>query len=387
MSNGATPGVWRRGGVVGSNPGNPLNATRDPPSHGRGRGGPSSRARGVGVGRGGFPSSNQSISSHGLSTARASIGRKVDPMELLQSPSRGLNGQVEGVDSLQDPSTQEKFYEWIRAKISKFDTTWNSPISATERPRPHLSPKAQQELGIILLDLRKLREGLTCLRRDDPFALKGRSGSVRIKFWGSWLKLLTALASFLSVRNLSPCLASRIELVRRRDVYYTSLHLLFILSSTKTSPTNLSLASQSVSDGTTAPDHLAFWETWQSLDPSVQHSPSIKSVRFLSGLLLRGDYVRFGKLVSSSRRTSSNLSSKSPVALWDPLQLLLVERFIPFVRTKAWERVSKSYKLKSDLEDWEWLSKVLLFELDGEGGEVGKERCRKWVEEYARVRG
>ncbi|SCZ89268.1 BZ3500_MvSof-1268-A1-R1_Chr9g10350 [Microbotryum saponariae] len=380
MSNGgAVPGVWRRaGGVTGSSTSNAPTHHHPAPSHGRGSGrGGAATARASGAARGAY---SASISSQGFTTARASIGRKVDPMELLQSPSRGLNGQADGVESLQDPSTQENFYDWIRAKIGKFDTTWDAGTSSSGNSKPpHLSPKAQQELGIILLDLRKLREGLTCLRRNDAFALKGMFpidkfdlGTLPLRFH----------FRFLSVRNLGPPLPSRIQLVRRRHIYYTSLHLLFLLSSTKTSPTNPSLASQSVSDGRTAPDHLTFWTTWQSLEPQVRRSPWVQGVRQLSGLLLRGDYIGFGRILSSSIQGPSEHPSKT---VWDPLQLVLIERFVPFVRTKAWERMSKSYKLKSDLEDWGWLSKVLLFDLEGaEGGQDGKEWCRKWVEDFTR---
>ncbi|SGY14349.1 BQ5605_C010g06150 [Microbotryum silenes-dioicae] len=385
MSNGgAVPGVWRRGGgVSGSSTSNAPTRHHHAPSNSRasGRTG-AATARASGAARGAYSASHQAISSQGFTTARASIGRKLDPMELLQSPSRGLNGQADGVESLQDSSTQENFYDWIRAKIGHFETTWDAGTSFSRNSKPtHLSPKAQQELAIILLDLRKLREGLTCLRRDDAFALKGMFPID--KFDQETLPLRFNFRC-LSVRNLGPPLPSRIQLVRRRHIYYTSLHLLFLLSSTKTSPTNPSLASQSVSDGKTAPDLPTFWATWEGLEPQVRRSPWVQSVRQLSSLLLRGDYIRFERILSSSVQAPSKYPSTT---VWDPLQLVLIERFVPFVRTKAWERMSKSYKLKSDLEDWGWLSKVLLFDLEGgEGRQDGKERCRKWVEEFVRGR-
>ncbi|KDE04145.1 hypothetical protein MVLG_05436 [Microbotryum lychnidis-dioicae p1A1 Lamole] len=418
MSNGgAVSGVWRRGGgVSGSSTSNAPTRHHHAPSNSRasGRTG-AATARASGAARGAYSASHQAISNQGFTTARASIGRRLDPMELLQSPSRGLNGQADGVESLQDSSTQENFYDWIRAKIGHFETTWDVGTSFSRNSKPtHLSPKAQQELAIILLDLRKLREGLTCLRRDDAFALKVYETSVLLSLRGSnWSVVGTCLPSLvsmlsqpqhqpkltspdslpLSTLSLSetpppppPSISTPLPLLLFPTLkrYYTSLHLLFLLSSTKTSPTNPSLASQSVSDGKTAPDLPTFWATWEGLEPQVRRSPWVQSVRQLSSLLLRGDYIRFERILSSSVQAPSKYPSTT---VWDPLQLVLIERFVPFVRTKAWERMSKSYKLKSDLEDWGWLSKVLLFDLEGgEGRQDGKERCRKWVEEFVRGR-
>ncbi|BGP48857.1 hypothetical protein JCM10450v2_004734 [Rhodotorula kratochvilovae] len=96
--------------------------------------------------------------------ARRDLGRKPAELDLLLSPSRGLLGGDEDEVSLRNPEVQERFREHIANKLARWADA--HPAGARDEARK----RHMEELGIILLDFRKLREGITSIRRVDAFA-------------------------------------------------------------------------------------------------------------------------------------------------------------------------------------------------------------------------
>lgn len=103
------------------------------------------------------------ISKEGLRRARHDIGRRPDQFEMLLSPSRGVQDDE---SSLRNPQVQEQFRAHLRTKMQ----TWAAG--------PRRRASTQEELGTILLDFRKLREGVTSSRRIDGFACEVYEASV-----------------------------------------------------------------------------------------------------------------------------------------------------------------------------------------------------------------
>ncbi|GAA6010409.1 hypothetical protein JCM11491_006309 [Sporobolomyces phaffii] len=132
--------------------------------------------------------------------ARKDLGgaRKHDEFDLLLSPSRGIAD--DDPTSLKNPAIQERFRDHIADKLRKWAQTHSRPTRDVDLKRKN------EELGIILLDLRKLREGIHSIRRVDTFACEVYESSVLLSLVASnQAQLLSSLPHLVTV--IHPALA------------------------------------------------------------------------------------------------------------------------------------------------------------------------------------
>ncbi|GAA5977979.1 hypothetical protein JCM11641_004346 [Rhodosporidiobolus odoratus] len=335
--------------------------------------------------------------------ARKDIGRKPSEMDMLLSPSRGLQGGDEDVVSLRSPEVQQRFRQHIDGKLRKWATAhFVKAISLEQRTR------RDEEMGIILLDLRKLREGITSIRRVDQFACEVYEASVLLSLFASNTPqlasslpplvlnlhsatrsataearpepLATALSS-LSISSSSP--ATRTD--SATIAFYLTLHLLHShLMPAYASPSNTStlsgvaisapplstflpslfsrLRAAHLPQPTFAPTHLG---SYTHVDLSI---------RFLLALcsaLVRNSYSSLARLLASipipPPAVNAHATALHLPPSFSPLAALL-RSFVPTMRARAWATVERAYRFPPDQAGW--LADGLLFSLEAEADQT-----------------
>ncbi|GAA5925526.1 hypothetical protein JCM1841_006357 [Sporobolomyces salmonicolor] len=355
-------------------------------------------------------------------------GKQPTEMDMLLSPSRGL-GTDDGDEtdaSLRNPQVQERFREHVADKLRRWRTAYPSfALDADRRKR------CDEELGIILLDLRKLREGITSIRRIDSFACEVYEASVLLSLFASNYAQLSSSLPHL-VLNLHPTfitssasistapapapgnsgsanpasLTSSLAALslsnpsRQLDTaptraFYLTLHLLHShllpaftsASSALTAfpseaspshpplstflPTLLSLLLVSH-----LPSPISLQPRPQSTTP--QHpSPYIAFLLSLYTFLLRNDYLSLSRLLSPSVLPSppppvlAHLTSLGlSSASFNPLQALLHSSVPQLRRARFWPVIEKAYRFPPDQTTW--LAGPLLFRFEVEAEEGGR---------------
>ncbi|KAI5477914.1 hypothetical protein MNV49_005807 [Pseudohyphozyma bogoriensis] len=302
-------------------------------------------------------------------------------MEMLASPSRGLDEDES--QSLKNPAIQAQFRAHIDAKLVSFHKTF--PEGSVN------SQKRKDELSIILLDLRKLREGCTAVRRVDAFTAEVYETSILYSISGeNWPQLAAclphlvleiypailatshstatpsqssaptteALTSTLSTLSL---FSSPFSPTTSTHAYYFSLYLLYL---------TLHLS-----------DLSAYHATLPLLQPPQPTHPALIFSHRVYTALLTGNYVALSKLLYPASSNSTpyvptptpyRTPSSSPSSPPDDFQLSLILPSLPRVREKAWSTLEKSYKVARDFENLEFMARMLLFEDGVKGREETK---------------
>ncbi|GAA5952806.1 hypothetical protein JCM3765_002970 [Sporobolomyces pararoseus] len=353
--------------------------------------------------------SSQSINRDGLRMARKDLGgkREQDEFNLLLSPSRGV--AEDDPTSLKNPAIQERFRNHISEKLKRWSQT--HPIGALS---PDLK-RRNEELGIILLDLRKLREGIHSIRRIDGFACEVYEASVLLSLLASnQAQLLSSLPHLVTVihpalarddittslsalsvsSNPGKACSAPSQAVRSfyLTLYLLHSHLLPAFTTSSALPT-----SSAPSTTTSNPPLSTFLPTAFSLlslsslpqPPTLRPSTASSSTTALKSTL--NPYITFLlqlhlALIHSSLSTVSKLFSPlppppSPISAHfdslvssssslkeslapNPLALMLKES-IPQLRERFYKSViEKAFRFPPD--PTEWLSEWLLFDFEVE---------------------
>ncbi|KAL8292371.1 hypothetical protein RQP46_001837 [Phenoliferia psychrophenolica] len=313
-----------------------------------GTGSTGSRGGGGSLGRG-QPSS--SISSSGFRMARGEVGRKPSEMEMLASPSRGDGGS--DAASLKDPKVQARFRAHISDKLVKFHAAF--PDRSPEGVAIPSSTKRREELSIILLDFRKLREGLTAIRRVDGFTAEVYETSVRYAIAAeNWSQLAACLPHLLSTALSSLTLAS--PLPPRPPLPPT--HALFL---------GLYLTYLTIHLSDLPSFHSVLHSSLPS-PPNPLPPPLALSHAFYSALLT-SNHLSLSRLLAPAFTPPPSPNPLSTEKEDERLQLAIVLGALPRLRHQVWEPIARSYKVFTDLE---WLAKVLLFPPGNEGEDAVK---------------
>ncbi|GAA5863914.1 hypothetical protein JCM3774_004416 [Rhodotorula dairenensis] len=202
-------------------------------------------------------SDDAQISRDGLRQARRDIGRKPDHFEMLLSPSRGIQDDE---SSLRNPKVQEQYRTHIQAKLK----TWATG--------PRGRATEQQELGTILLDFRKLREGVTSSRRVDAFACEVYEASILLALANANEPQLASSLPHL-VLSLYPSYLAAVKAPSSSLAHASARVRALDDSDVSTRLASLSLPS-SPSNGAADPAHRAFFVTLHLLHSSLLPSES-----------------------------------------------------------------------------------------------------------------
>ncbi|GAA6002930.1 hypothetical protein JCM10207_001902 [Rhodosporidiobolus poonsookiae] len=435
----ASTGPWRRGSAA---PATPSTRTGDMNSRWAAAPTPAGRGRGAGGGtwRGRGSSDSGGISRDGFRLARKEIGKAPAEMDMLLSPSRGL--QDDEV-SLKNPEVQERLRAHIDDKLRRWATA--HPPSAVA---PEQLKRRNEELGIILLDLRKLREGITSIRRCDAFACEVYEASALLSLFASNSAQLSSSLPPL-VNDLHPARAfgtlsspARNEPMATLEsafsglrvtaapsdpatrAFYLILHLAhsFLLpaftgaAQSQSTPSAASPSSPPLC--TFLPNLLVHLELAKLPPPSSSNGrrshpdPHIAFLLALYAALVRNSYASLARLLSalpppppsvSTHLKALHLSSSSPP--FHPLAALLLAA-LPALRTiRLWPVLDRAYRFPPDPAAW--LAGPLLFEFEvrqqargwdgpreeravGESWEdeeeEGEEEAQRRAEEWVRAR-
>ncbi|GAA5844779.1 hypothetical protein JCM9279_002917 [Rhodotorula babjevae] len=331
--------------------------------------------------------------------ARSDIGRKPAELDMLLSPSRGLLAPDDDDDeaSLRNPEVQERFREHVAAKMTRWSTAHPAGRSAEARKQ------RMQELGIILLDFRKLREGILSSRRIDSFACEAYTASVLLAIYASNdpqlssslphlvqalhsrpsradsvaststappASLDTALAHLSLAPADSPSMDERAFFI---SLFLLHAHLLPAFTTLATPSTPSTTSTSSNPPSSFLPTLFALLRSSDlppptSLYPSPQHpSPHITHLLALYHALLRPSSASLARLFSPAHvpplpptvaalaRTLHLPSSFHPTSA-------LLWRAAPRVRDALlWPPLRRAYKFPPD--PVEWVAHGLLFEM------------------------
>ncbi|GAA6061330.1 hypothetical protein JCM10212_003220 [Sporobolomyces blumeae] len=365
-------------------------------------------------------SSNGGISRDGITTARKDLGGRAKPseMEMLLSPSRGI--EEDDAASLRNPQVQERLREHISEKLKRWRNNYTAKaLSADETKR------RDEELGIVLLDLRKLREGITSIRRVDAFACEVYEASVLLSLVASnEAQLSSALPHLVTV--LHPALASSTTTLsaeianlsiddgnRARGLRSAATRSFFLVLHLFHSHLVPAFASSSASSHSSAPSISLFLPTLLSLlslsrlPPPTSLRPALPSDRrlesenaprpglpstrdppYVSWLLsLRRAFVE-NSFSSLSRLLTTHVPAPPPettaflsdhlvgsgspysTTTLNPLALVLslskADSISKWRTRHAQQVVERAYKFPPDRTDQPWVAKWLLFEFEVE---------------------
>ncbi|EGU12081.1 Pre-mRNA-splicing factor cwc22 [Rhodotorula toruloides ATCC 204091] len=317
-------------------------------------------------------------------------------MDMLLSPSRGLLGGDED-ESLRNHEVQERFRKHVDEKLQKWSSAHPSTNAQAEARKRRL-----EELSIILLDFRKLREGVTSSQRKDAFACEAYEASVLLSVYASNdAQLSSSLPPLVS--SLHPALLAqrsasstdttsdvsdafaRLSVSPTPDAatraFFLALHLLqsYLLPAVSTP-----LMPQTPSGTIAAHPPLSFFLPTlfthllglhlplpTALTPIPQHSDS--HIRFLLSFysaLLRNSYTSLARLLSPSHlpppppAVTALIASLHLPPTFHPLAMLLSTHTAAIRTNRIWPVVQKAYRFPPD--STAWLSKGLLFEFEVE---------------------
>ncbi|KAK4057200.1 hypothetical protein OIO90_001695 [Microbotryomycetes sp. JL221] len=348
-------------------------------------------------------SSSTSIASQGgLRKARADIGRKPEAMDMLLSPSRGIAPE-DSASSLLNWQVQDQFRQHVQSKWDKVDQQW------PQRPFEPVSAKRKQELDIVLLEFRKLREGLTSSRRQDMFAAEVYESSATCAIQAeNWQQLGTCLPHLVHV--LHPMLLQN----KPRSPQASNADL----ANVTTSFANLSVYTTSASHRAAQQRFISLYllnvlmhdpapfvtyhDTIASLSRSSlldSDSTNIQLVNAVYRCMLQSNYYRLARvldrlsdfdveqkvenkarqeqplvvddwetssLVDESRqdiiRSSQTVNHELLITIKpDQLQHRLISSCIPRIRQQTFDVLMRVYKLKSDFNsDRSWIDRCLM---------------------------
>ncbi|KAM0748464.1 hypothetical protein T439DRAFT_349269 [Meredithblackwellia eburnea MCA 4105] len=380
------------------------------------------RARGRGRGGAGTEGGTGGISSQGFRMARQEVGKKPGEMEMLLSPSRGLSHRVgedngtpgaEDENSLKNPSIQEKFRLHIQGKLDSLEAKFPAELDGSSTDP--LSLRLKEELSVVLLDFRKLREGITSIGRVDSFAAEVYESSVRYSILcENWPQLQTCLPGLVlgihpALRKSAPPLweetvtgSPNSELRPSVDAKPLSESLAELSLTSNTNGTSTPAAPSSTSTTRELPpshsmnltlylifmlshqsDFKSYHSTLESLSlhsgvsvPCHSHQPAFRYtppplLKTLYASLLNKTFLPLSRLLRSISSPSPFPSPSHPSSEIQ-LQLRIITPTLPTHRNHILAQLQKSYKVFNDID---WLSLVLLFP----EGEAAREQCRKWL--------
>ncbi|KAI0270025.1 hypothetical protein BC834DRAFT_584373 [Gloeopeniophorella convolvens] len=283
--------------------------------------------------------------------------------EHIASISRSSGVERDGdtqILRLKNVSVQEEYHEFVQHKIDEYWKKYaNPPSLETDTQRSEVE-------GNILLQFRKLREGILSIRRHDQFAVEVFETSL-------WLSII-----FHSQAQTTSILSRLLP-----DIYLsvtplssTSLQLTILLASLHSLDVHY-------------PSQRAFLELSKSLPQSLAFDDERKAwLRDLSRSLRRGGYSHFGRLTQAPTLESL---AKIPRAPNSPrsgpdLGLLSLQTLVASLRERlrlsAWRTIRCAYReFALPVSDTAtWLSDTLLLEAEREkeGGRPGEDRVQQW---------
>ncbi|KAH9041992.1 hypothetical protein EDB85DRAFT_1857124 [Lactarius pseudohatsudake] len=286
--------------------------------------------------------------------------------EHIPSISRS-SGVDPGGDMLKDHRVQEEYRLFLQQKL---DAYWKLYPSLSRFGESDVQ-KSDAESNI-LIQFRKLREGVSASRRHDQFAVEAYETSLFLSIiFRSHVQTTSILSHllpdlYLSIEhppNGSSSLTVLLASLHSLDIHYPSQRAFLELS--KNLPPSFTLRR----------DH----EVW---------------LRELSSSLRRGGYAQFGRLTQSSSLTSlaawpasETPDQRTPPVHQDPdLRLLSFQTLVNSLRThlrlSAWRMLRSAYReFALPLSDTTaWLSGVLLLERETERQEDlrGGDRVQLW---------
>ncbi|KAG0144278.1 hypothetical protein CROQUDRAFT_95288 [Cronartium quercuum f. sp. fusiforme G11] len=168
----------------------------------------------------------------------------IDPMSLVASPSRGLDHQLGGSSSsttelnqldLTNPNFQSSFFIWLKKRIeahheifldplapnlnraqNEFVSKSNSTSTSSKTITPEIISQQLQSLGTLIREIRKLREGIISIGRNDLFAIEVYELSAELLLEACEFEQLDKLLHYL-IFNLYQLNSDQIELERRMN--------------------------------------------------------------------------------------------------------------------------------------------------------------------------
>ncbi|KAH9065289.1 hypothetical protein EDB87DRAFT_1749084 [Lactarius vividus] len=297
--------------------------------------------------RRGYPrrSPNPHTANLGSASDRRSPGGN-EKFEHIPSISRS-SGVDPGGDMLKDHRVQEEYRIFLQQKLDAYWKLYPPLSSFTESD----VQKSEAESNI-LIQFRKLREGVSASRRHDQFAVEAYETSLFLSIiFQSHVQTTSILSHllpdlYLSVEhppNGSFSLTVLLASLHSLDIHYPSQRAFFELS--KNLPPSFTLRR----------DH----EVW---------------LRELSSSLRRGVYAQFGRLTQPSSLTllAAWPASETPDRTLPDLRLLSLQTLVKCLRThlrlSAWRVLRSAYReFALPLSNTAaWLSGVLLLERETE---------------------
>ncbi|KAI0304296.1 hypothetical protein B0F90DRAFT_1233749 [Multifurca ochricompacta] len=267
--------------------------------------------------------------------------------ENIPSISRSSGLERDG-DTLKDPGVQEEYREFLQEKLDAYWKIYAPPSSSTESNVKKLELESN-----ILIQFRKLREGISSSQRRDLFAIEVYETSLWLSIIFRSRSQTTSILShllpdiYLSVTPFPKefsCLTILLASLHSLDLYFPSQRSFFDLE--KGLPPPLALGS----------DH----KVW---------------LRELSCSLRRGGYLQFRRLTQhSSLARLAAAASETPDRLscrsGPDLPLLSFEMLIASLRShlrlSTWRMIRSAYReFALPLSNTEvWLSDMLLLETE-----------------------
>ncbi|KAN0127420.1 hypothetical protein V8E53_014757 [Lactarius tabidus] len=271
--------------------------------------------------------------------------------EHIPSISRS-SGVDPGGDTLKDLQVQEEYRLFLQQKL---DAYWKLHPPSSGFTESEVQ-KSEMESNI-LIQFRKLREGVSASRRHDEFAVEAYETSL-----------------FLSI-----IFQSRVQITSILSHLLPDLYLSIEHSPKESAPFTVLLASLHSLD-IHYPSQQSFFELSKSLTASFTLRRDHKVwLRELSSSLRRGGYAQAGRLTQLSSLTllaalpASEARDRTPPILQGPdLRLLSLQMLVNSLRNhfrlSAWRMLRSSYReFALPLSDTAtWLSDVLLLERDTE---------------------
>jgi len=298
---------------------------------------------------------------HGSASDQRTSGH--GKFEHIPSISRSSGVDPDG-DTLKDLRVQEEYRLFLQQKLDAYWKLYNPSSSFTESE----AQKSEVESNI-LIQFRKLREGLSASRRHDEFAVEAYETSL---FLSIIFQSRVQITSILS--HLLP------------DLYLSAEH-----SSKGSFPFTVLLASLH-SLNIHYPSQRAFFELSKSLPASYTLRKDHEIwLRELSGSLRRGEYAQFGRLTQPSSLTllaawhASEIPDRTtPIRRGPDLRLIslqtLVNSLRNHLRLSAWRVLRSAYReFALPLSNTAtWLSDVLLLERETEKEDLRGHHVQLW---------
>lgn len=342
------------------------------------------------------------------------LGAVIDPMSLIASPSRGIQGTETATlgtaadQDLTHPTTQDKYRQFLSRRLSEHCDKFPLPLSrytppllqskAGDSDDDDLLQQAKTSLEEILLQGRKLREGITASRRADAFAIETyhlvlllaivtlNTAQVSATIHRLVFDLYTQVPLPMDSRvSASPTLLT--DFAKLPGSQITHLDLFADTQKAREHLASLLLLSHTCLAGGSVALGDNFPELEARIADSLGHergqawqSTHIQLASAVDLAVRQMDIPAIRRLMLGKYRHSSGRILAKPT-LW---QRTILSQLLPRLRSAAWAQLRKVYLTLplSDLEGCNkgvaWLHRTLLIDSELEDlSEVRTDRCNR----------